>query len=453
MDWNTCLQAALSVRRGAQAYRSRTVRNAQTALPYLERGGVRYLNFGGDCPGLSRDETAIAVWQQAPVRYGTGSGGSLLASSHTHVHEAQLSGWPGYERALLFPGGYAANQTVLLGLLCRDGIMPADKLCHVSMQETAALSPAAFRCFSHLQYAVLERQLEACSRRQVRAAGEGVFSMDGDTADIGRLKALCGQYGAWLLLDDAHGFGVCCSEGRGSAADIAPDILVVTFGKAAGLMGAAVLCSIRSPNTCSSLPPLGLQHRLPARAGGRRYAHQGRRRFAPQAAKQYPPAQTHIGAGRFVGAPAALRHCHPAVFVRQQRKCAGGCRKTARTRPVCAAICPPTVPAAGRVRLQITLSAVHAPHRSIGKRLARCRLEPRTNSKSPAPSVALPLTTKPRFCSKRRTRVCSPCWKPVFQTALAAKPYSTSASAAAGSAPPCRCAAHRWWRWIWQKAC
>lgn len=249
MDWNTHLQTALDCQAAKQAYRRRTARRADTAPPYLESGGKRYLNFAGnDYLGLSRDPGIIAAWQQALAQYGTGSGGSPLVSGHTDAHETlenYLADWLGYERAILFPSGYAANQAVLLGLLGKGDVLLADKLCHASMQEAAALGPALFKRFAHRQYDVLEKQLIEHQGKIILVASEGVFSMDGDRADLGRLKTLCERYGAWLLLDDAHGFGVLGGEGRGSAAaaGVRPDILIVTFGKAAGLMGAAVLCS------------------------------------------------------------------------------------------------------------------------------------------------------------------------------------------------------------------
>ncbi|MCS4534614.1 8-amino-7-oxononanoate synthase [Neisseria montereyensis] len=249
MNWNTRLQAALDKQAAQSAYRRRSARRADTLPPYMESGGVRYLNFAGnDYLGLSRDPDVIAAWQQALAQYGTGSGGSPLVTGYTDVHQAlehQLADWLGYESALLFPSGYAANQAVLLGLLQKDDILLADKLCHASMQEAAMLGAARYRRFPHNRYDILEKQLNDHPESAVLIASEGVFSMDGDKADIGRLKTLSEQYGAWLLIDDAHGIGILGEEGRGSAAavGVCPDILVVTFGKAVGLMGAAVLCS------------------------------------------------------------------------------------------------------------------------------------------------------------------------------------------------------------------
>ncbi|MDO5640325.1 MAG: 8-amino-7-oxononanoate synthase [Neisseria sp.] len=249
MNWQQHLQTALAAQRDKQAYRRRIPRRADTAAPWLESGGRRYLNFAGnDYLGLSRDAAVIAAWQQALAQYGAGSGGSPLVTGHTDAHatlEEQLADWQGYERALLFPSGFAANQALLLGLLDKDAVLLADKYCHASMQEAAALSPARYRRFAHQRYDMLGQQLAEAADKRILVASEGVFSMDGDCADIGRLNALCREYGAWLLLDDAHGIGVLGEEGKGSAAaaGVKPDLLVLTFGKAVGAMGAAVLCS------------------------------------------------------------------------------------------------------------------------------------------------------------------------------------------------------------------
>ncbi|MDO5058414.1 MAG: 8-amino-7-oxononanoate synthase [Neisseria sp.] len=249
MNWQLRLHSALEARRAGHTLRRRSARSAETLPPFIERKGQTLLNFGGnDYLGLSRDAEIIAAWQRALAKYGTGSTGSPLVCGHTETHEAfenELAEWLGYECALLFASGFAANQALLLGLLGKEDVFLADKLCHASMQEAAALSGAVFRRFPHQNHDALAKLLVQYPARCVLVGSEGVFSMDGDCADIGRLKTLAEAHGAWLVIDDAHGIGVLGSEGRGSAAaaGVQPDILVVTFGKAFGSMGAAVLCS------------------------------------------------------------------------------------------------------------------------------------------------------------------------------------------------------------------
>lgn len=246
--WQQHINEALDGRRQQQALRSRRVRQSDVSPPFISHGGKTLLNFGSnDYLGLSRSPDITAAWQQALDTYGCGSTGSPLLCGHTAAHdnlERELALWQGYDAALLFASGFAANQAVLLSLLDKDAVFLGDKLCHASMQEAAALSGAIFRRFPHQDYRRLETLLQQYAGRRILVGSEGIFSMDGDSADLCRLQALCRQYGAWLMLDDAHGAGIRGSEGRGSAdaAGIKPDILLITFGKAFGSMGAAVLC-------------------------------------------------------------------------------------------------------------------------------------------------------------------------------------------------------------------
>ena len=114
MNWHTRIHTDLAAQAAKQAYRRRAPRRADVPLPEIDFDDTRLLNFGGnDYLGLSRDESVIAAWQQALSRFGSGSGGSPLLSGHTDAHEALeqlLAGWLGYERALVFASGYAANQ-------------------------------------------------------------------------------------------------------------------------------------------------------------------------------------------------------------------------------------------------------------------------------------------------------------------------------------------------------
>lgn len=249
MFWETRFQAALEVRQSGQNYRIRIPRAASVHTPYIALNRQRYLNFGGnDYLGLSSDPEIIAAWQQALARYGAGSTGSPLVCGYTDQHmalETELAEWLGYPRALLFASGFAANQALLLGLPDKNDVLLADKFCHASMQEAATLSPVHYRRFAHSRDDVLADRLAQHSGSNIWVVSEGVFSMDGDRADIQRLLPLCRQHNACLIIDDAHGIGAYGNAGRGSIDGLAdkPDILVVTFGKAFGCMGAAVLCS------------------------------------------------------------------------------------------------------------------------------------------------------------------------------------------------------------------
>ncbi len=159
--------------------------------------------------------------------------------------EEQLAGWLGYPRALLFISGFAANQAVIAALAGKEDRIVADRLSHASLLEAASLSPAQLRRFQHNDSRHLDDLLAKPLSGQQLVVTEGIFSMDGDSAPLAEVYQAARAAGALLLVDDAHGIGALGEEGRGScrAQQVRPDLLIVTFGKAFGVSGAAVLCS------------------------------------------------------------------------------------------------------------------------------------------------------------------------------------------------------------------
>ncbi|MFP1918049.1 8-amino-7-oxononanoate synthase [Lonsdalea quercina] len=247
MGWQQRIERALAQRREEGAYRQRQV-NEGGGGRWLETNGRGYLNFSSnDYLGISQHPSIVRAWQQGAERFGVGSGGSGHVTGYSVAHEAlerQLADWLGYDRALLFISGYAANQAVIAALADAGDRILADKLSHASLLEASALSPATLRRFPHNQPEGLERLLRAPCDGQTLAVTEGIFSMDGDAAPLSALQAACRRHGAWLMVDDAHGIGVLGEQGRGScwSQGIQPELLIVTFGKAFGASGAAVLC-------------------------------------------------------------------------------------------------------------------------------------------------------------------------------------------------------------------
>ncbi|WP_322804172.1 8-amino-7-oxononanoate synthase [Vibrio alfacsensis] len=212
----------------------------------LENDGKRYINFSSnDYLGLANDQALVHAWQQGLSVYGSGSGASPMVTGFSAAHsnlEAALTEWLGYERAILFGSGFSANQALLFTLLDKSDVLIQDRLNHASLMEAGALSPAKMKRFKHNDIKHLESMLDGESNHLV--VTEGVFSMDGDCAPLKGIAAVTQAPNTWLAVDDAHGIGVLGESGGGSCelSNIKPEILVVTFGKAFGMSGAAILC-------------------------------------------------------------------------------------------------------------------------------------------------------------------------------------------------------------------
>lgn len=216
--------------------------------PLVEVDGRTLLAFASnDYLGLANHPALIAAAQEGAARYGVGSGASHLVSGHTRAHEAleaRLAAFVGMPRALGFSTGYMANLAVIPALLGRKDAVFADKLNHACLVDATLLSRAEHHRYPHGDLATLARQLAQSRAPRKLIATDAVFSMDGDIAPLPELLALAEAHDAWLLVDDAHGFGVLGPQGRGSLAQFGLDsprlILMGTLGKAAGVAGAFV---------------------------------------------------------------------------------------------------------------------------------------------------------------------------------------------------------------------
>ena len=200
-----------------------------------------------DYLGLAGDPRLIAAAQAGAGRYGVGAGASHLILGHSAAHHAlenALAQFVRMPRALLFSTGYMANIGIVTALAGRGDAVFADKLNHASLNDAAALSRAVFRRYRHGDLAALEKLLAASTGRRKLVVSDAVFSMDGDIAPVPELLRLCERYGAWLLLDDAHGFGVLGATGGGVLQHFGVGahriIYMATLGKAAGVFGAFV---------------------------------------------------------------------------------------------------------------------------------------------------------------------------------------------------------------------
>jgi 8-amino-7-oxononanoate synthase len=234
------------LRRDGLLRQRRTVEGPQG--PWLEVDGRRLLAFcSNDYLGLASHPEIAAAAQSAITRYGVGSGASALISGHSRLHdelEARLAQFVKQPRALHFSTGYMANLGVVPALAGRDGAVFSDALNHACLVDAARLSRARVQVYPHLGLTELARMLGDCEAPRKLVASDAVFSMDGDLAPLPELLALCEQHDAWLLVDDAHGFGVLGEGGRGSLSHFgmrSPRIVYMgTLGKAAGVAGAFV---------------------------------------------------------------------------------------------------------------------------------------------------------------------------------------------------------------------
>ena len=200
-----------------------------------------------DYLGLAADPRLRDAVIEGVHRYGVGAGASHLILGHSTAHhqlEAALAAFVSLPRALLFSTGYMANLGVVTALVGRGDAVFADRLNHASLNDAAQLSRAEFKRYVHGDLAMLERALAAHPARRKLVISDAVFSMDGDIAPVAALLELCERHDAWLLLDDAHGFGVLGKTGGGVLQHygIASEriIYMATLGKAAGVSGAFV---------------------------------------------------------------------------------------------------------------------------------------------------------------------------------------------------------------------
>jgi 8-amino-7-oxononanoate synthase len=212
--------------------------------------GRNYLSFSSnDYLGLANHPAIAAAACMAIEQAGVGAGAAHLLTGHHRLHhalEAELAAFVGLPAALLFSTGYMASLGVIPALLDRHGEVFEDRLNHASLVDAALLSRARLTRYPHLDLATLERQLAASTARVRLIASDTVFSMDGDLAPVAELLELAERHGAWLYLDDAHGFGVLGEEGRGILQYCRLPtverrlIYLATLGKAAGVAGAFV---------------------------------------------------------------------------------------------------------------------------------------------------------------------------------------------------------------------
>ena len=242
------LQAQLDQRRAEHLYRTR-LNVASGCSSTLEVDGATLINFcSNDYLGLAAHPEVNSALKKAADQYGTGSGASHLISGHSSAHhqlEEQLAEFTGRPRALLYSTGYMANMGTINALVGRHDLVLQDQLNHASLLDGGHLSRATSQRYKHADLDNLQQRLEQSTAARKLIVTDGVFSMDGDLAPLKELSAMAAKHNGWLMVDDAHGFGVLGEQGGGLVEELnlshqQVPVLVGTLGKSFGTFGAFV---------------------------------------------------------------------------------------------------------------------------------------------------------------------------------------------------------------------
>src|SRR2546428_5492370 len=209
--------------------------------PRIMMGSNNYL-------GLTHHPEVLAAAKQALDEFGSGCTGSRFLNGTLELHcrlEAELAAFFGKEDCLVFSTGYQANLGLISGLVGRGDVVFLDKLDHASIVDGAKLSHGETVRFNHGDMAGLERKLQKVPvGTGVMIIVDGVFSMEGDIADVPNLLKVAQKYGAALAIDDAHAVGVLGPNGDGTAAHFGVaedvDLIVGTFSKSLASIGGFV---------------------------------------------------------------------------------------------------------------------------------------------------------------------------------------------------------------------
>jgi 8-amino-7-oxononanoate synthase len=231
----------------------RTIESAQGVT--VQREGRDVLNFSSnDYLGLASSDELKEAFIEGVQRFGAGSGAARLVCGNLAPHdelEAALATFKRTQAALAFSSGYATALGVIPAVVGERDTVILDKLCHASLIDAAKLSGATLRIFPHNHLEKLERLLSDLRAKDAEArvlvVTESIFSMDGDAAPLREIVELKDRFGAWLMVDEAHGVGVLGPEGRGLAAELGVEdrieLQMGTLGKALGVSGGYVACT------------------------------------------------------------------------------------------------------------------------------------------------------------------------------------------------------------------
>jgi len=246
-DLDILLSRELEAIKAAGRYRFlRTIETAQSPRVVLD-GREVVLMCSNNYLGLADHPRLRRAAKEAIDRYGTGAVASRLVSGTMTLHEeleAALARFKGTQAALVFNCGYMANVGIISSLLGPEDVVFSDELNHASIIDGCRLSQARVVVFPHKDMNALEALLKREKGRRRMIVVDGVFSMDGDIAPLPDMVELAEDYGALLMVDEAHGTGVLGERGAGTVehfglTDRVP-IQMGTLGKALGGFGAYV---------------------------------------------------------------------------------------------------------------------------------------------------------------------------------------------------------------------
>ena len=363
------LAARLAERRAADLYRQRPLLESPQG-PEVVVDGQRLLAFcSNDYLGLANHPEVIAAWQAGAERWGVGGGASHLVVGHSTPHhqvEEALAELTGRPRALLFSTGYMANLGAITALVGQGDTVLQDRLNHASLLDGGLLSGARFNRYLHNDAASLASRLDKAVGNTL-VVTDGVFSMDGDLAELPALADVARARGAWLMVDDAHGLGTLGAQGGGIvehfglSVDDVP-VLIGTLGKACGTAGAFVagseelieaLVQFARPYIYTTSQPPALACATLKSLELLRH-ETWRREHLAALIRQFREGAQQIGLA-LMDSPTPIQ----PIMIGDSAQALRLSRMLRERGLLVMAIRPPTVPAGG-ARLRVTLSAAHS---------------------------------------------------------------------------------------------
>ena len=248
------LRQELEKRKRQHRYRSRRLINSPQQ-PEILIDDKNVISFcSNDYLGLANNPQIKQATIEAIKKFGVGSGSAHLVNGHSVAHhqlEEELAEFTGYPRAILFSTGYMANLGLCQALIDKNDYVFEDRLNHASLIDGGLISGARFQRYLHNDVSSLQQKISKTYKTDSEKPAEklvlsdGVFSMDGDIANLPALAALCKTSNSWLMVDDAHGFGTLGQTGKGclqhfSLTHTDVPIYMATLGKAMGTAGAFI---------------------------------------------------------------------------------------------------------------------------------------------------------------------------------------------------------------------